>query len=194
MFASAVALLLIALALPALASDRLVLGENYPIAERDAMEEIQEKAASVDWQQTFNKPRNQWSALRSVRLPRAEEDRVRRVVPIYEAPFDVTDKDGRVIYPKGFRFNVLQYVPLKARFIVIGPHKEDIEWAKTKVRRGDYVLLSGGDPRWASALMEMPVFLLDKVSTERIQLTHVPALAYADGLEMVIEEEKIDVE
>lgn len=126
------------------------IGRTWPIAEPDALAEIEAKAATLpaDMSKAFG-PRQNWSALKAAELPAATSNRVRSVVPFYTLEFDITLPDGKTLYPKGFTFNPLTYVNLPQRLVVV--HPGELGWALRTARPTDFILLAAaagrnGDP------------------------------------------------
>jgi conjugal transfer pilus assembly protein TraW len=86
------------------------VGAVYPIAEKDALSEIEQRAKNFDWTKIFNKEKNT-AKLKAYRpsdmevLPSALEDSIRTVDMTYTTEFDVPDGRGNILYPKGYVFN-----------------------------------------------------------------------------------------
>ncbi len=94
------------------------VGRVYPIAEKDCLNEIREKAKKLDWEKIRDesiemaknyKPEN------LVKLPKATQDKTFLVDMSYTLGNDIPDKDGKIIYHKGYRFNPLEYIDYSNR-------------------------------------------------------------------------------
>ena len=107
-------------------AESVTVGQTYPIAERDALEEIESRTKEVDWSKALENMT--WSAKNGHLVRRAAVDRTRHYAPWYTIEFDVRDQFGQVIYPKGFQFNVLEHITLPYRVVVIDP--SDVAWAR----------------------------------------------------------------
>lgn len=156
-----------------------VIGRTYPIAERDAIEEIEEKAATVDWGGALEKDSSKWGAMKGHSVPDGQEDRERFYIPFYEVEQAVTDQNGAVVYPVGFVVNPLEYVTLPGRILVIRQGQEG--WAKARMKWTDMVLVSEGAIDEISVALNKNVFRLGAQEKKRLDVQVVP---------MILEQEK----
>lgn len=163
-----------------------VMGQTYDIVEPDALTEIENKAASVDWGKALNKPVEQWGALQGERLPWAHENRSRSVIPFYTTEFDITDSSGRVTYPKGFTFNPLEHVRLPQRIVVIDPSQQ--EWLPGHVLPTDQIIFTHGDVFKARQHLKVPVFILDTKTRQRLDVKVVPTIIEQKGKMLILHE------
>ncbi|WP_404478772.1 conjugal transfer protein TraW [Novosphingobium sp. BL-52-GroH] len=156
------------------------IGRTWPIAEVDALSEIEAKAASLpaDMSARFG-PRSRWPALRAASLAPATQTRVRSLVPFYTLDMDITLPDGRTLYPKGFTFNPLTYVSLPQRLVVV--HDRDLAWALTTAAPTDWIVLASGagrtgDPVELGEKVGRTIFILEDHVKERLGLTVAPVI------------------
>jgi len=156
-------------------------GKTYRIVERDALEEIMERAGQVDWQSKLDKlkPENYrpgWLA----RLPRAGEDRTFLVDMTYTLGFDIPDGKGGILYPKGYRFNPLDYLPFNQTLVVVdGDDPLQLDWlqASELLSGPDTVLLlCGGSYVDLSKSLGRPVYYLNRQIVDRFHLRSVPSV------------------
>ena len=79
-------------------ADTSTIGRTWPIAEPDAMAEIEARAAQQppDIRAKFG-PRSAWSALKGATLATTREDRVRHVVPFYSLDTEIRLPDGKLL-------------------------------------------------------------------------------------------------
>ena len=172
-------------------------GTTYPVAEKDAIEEIQEKADKTDWGKHFNKEKVE-AAVKGyrpeniVRLPRAEEDRTFKVDMSYTLGFDIPDGKGGILYPKGYTFNPLDYVQWPNVLVVIdGSDKDQVGWFASSPYLTDYrtmLLISDGGFWDLSHRLKQPVFYATRQIAERFQLKAVPSVIQQSGNYMEIKE------
>lgn len=163
------------------------IGRTWPIAEPDALDEIQARASKLpsDMSAAFG-PREKWSALRSAPLAVATMARTRTVVPLYTLQQDIPLPDGRILYHAGMRFNPLDYVTLPFRLLIVQPR--DIEWALQEAAPADYILLSGGDPIEIGNRYNRAIFILEPQVKERFGLVAAPAIVRQVGKAMEVRE------
>lgn len=163
-----------------------VIGQTYDIDEPDALTEIEQKVASVDWNKALDKPADQWGALQGHALPYATETRSRSVVPFYTTEFEITDQTGRVTYPKGFTFNPLEFVTLPQRIVIIDPRQES--WLAEHVKASDQILFTQGNVLKAKDRLQVPIFILDAKTRSRLDIKVVPTIVEQKGKMLVLHE------
>lgn len=184
---------------PALASARLLgtVGATYPFAEKDALSEITERAKSVDWKKVFARLRKQGEhplPLGVPKISKVAEARVRRVDMTYTLDVDIPDprNPARILYPKGFSFNILQFMTLPGAVIFVdASDRRQLEWLKTYPGVSDpvvMILLTGGDHGAMEKLLNRPVSYADSLLVNRFSIEVVPAVARQDGDTLIIEE------
>lgn len=181
-------LLLISATIPASTqAATATIGRTWPIAEPDALSEIEARAARqpADMAGSFG-PRNGWSAMRAAALGVAPHARVRSVVPFYTLEFDIKLPDGTMLYPKGFTFNPLTYVSLPQRLVIV--HPRDLGWAQRTARPADFILLTAGDALALGEQVGRPLFILEERVKDRLGLTVAPVIVSQAGQRLVLQE------
>ena len=183
------------LAVPAAIASTATIGRTWPIAEPDALSEIEARAARqpANMAAQFG-PRANWSALRAATLGNARQDRTRFVVPFYTLPDEIRLPDGKLLYPKGFTFNPLSYVSLPQRLIIVRPH--DLSWALKAAKLTDFILLAAGDEKDADAITlgerhGRALFILEERVKERLGLAVAPAIVRQVGQRLEIREYRL---
>jgi conjugal transfer pilus assembly protein TraW len=168
------------------------IGRTWPIAEPDALAEIEAKVASLprDMAAAYG-PRDKWTALKAAALAVAPADRVRSVVPFHTLDFDIKLPDGKVLYPKGFTFNPLTYVRLPQRLVIV--HPRDLAWGLRTARPGDFVLLTAlgtdsGDAIDLSEKSGRAIFILEERVKQRLGLTVAPVVVAQSGTRLILSE------
>lgn len=157
-------------------------GMTYRIAERDALEEMEERAKQVDWHKVLDKRKveNFQGPPDRVRLPRAKRNRSFQVDMTYTAEIDVPDGKGGILYPKGYTFNPLDYVIYPKTLVVIdGTDPEQVKWfvASEYHKRLDVMLLlTRGNLGRVSKRISRTLFYADRKIVERLMLQAVPSV------------------
>ena len=162
-------------------------GKVYPIAEKSALKEIEERVKEVDIADII-KPEEIRERLKNYRPPNASrlghatEDRTFLVDMTYTLPFDIPDGRGGILYPKGFTFNPLEYVPFSRTLVVIdGTEEKEIEWflSSEYIKRRDVMLLIT-DGSWydLSQKLGVPVYYLTEPIRSRFKLEKTPSIVY----------------
>lgn len=163
------------------------IGRTWPIAEPDALAEIEGKAATLppNMAAKFG-PRSSWSAMRAATLAPATMDRVRTVIPFYTLPFDITLPDGKMLYPKGFTFNPLTFVSLPQHLVIV--HPRDLAWALRVARPADFILLTAGDAIELSERTGRAIYILEERVKQRLNLTVAPVIVAQAGQKLILTE------
>jgi len=172
-------------------------GATYPIAEKDALREIEERAKEVDWEKAFDTKRMK-ERIRDYRpegmetLPAAREDRVFTVDMTWTLDFDIPDGKGGILYPRGFSFNPLAYVFLPSVLVVVdGADARQVDWLRTSPFATDprvMLLLTGGSYGAVMKRLKRPVFFANGKIIKRFQLKAVPAVIVQKGTVMEVRE------
>lgn len=173
-------------------ADTATIGRTWPIAEPDAMAEIEARAAQQppNMAEQFG-PRSGWSALKGATLATTREDRVRHVVPFYTLDTEIRLPDGKLLYPKGFTFNPLTYVSLPQRLVIV--HPRDLGWALATAALTDWIILTGGGDAKDDALSlgerhGRALFMLEERVKDRLGLTVAPVIVRQVGQKLELTE------
>jgi conjugal transfer pilus assembly protein TraW len=160
-------------------------GNLYPIVEPDALSEIRDAAAQVDWEKAIDRQKK-LAMIKNFRpvdlhpLPVAKEDKSFLVDMTYTLDSDIPDGKGGMLYPRGFSFNPLDYVSLTSILVVIDAgDRRQVDWFKVSPYAEDYrtrLILSGGDYYDLSDELDRPIFYLMDTVARRLQLAAVPSV------------------
>ena len=169
-------------------------GRTYPIAEKDALTEIEERARQIDWDKVLDKRKfeNFQGPPDKVTLPRAQRGQVRQVDMTYTAEIDVPDGKGGILYPKGYTFNPLDFITYPKTIIVInGNDKDQVSWFKDS----DYsqqmdvtLMITEGAFGAITKKVNRAVFYATTKIINRFQLTAVPSIIKQKGQNMEVTE------
>ncbi len=161
-------------------------GTTYEIVEPDLLIEIQQKAKQVDWQKL---QRNMKFTQEFARLPIATEDNSYYHTPVTILPFEVKDKNGKVLYPKGFKFNPLKYTTLPNQLIVLGSarHLDVVSNLSSLVSPDDTLLIVNMDTRKFIKQTGKRAFLLSKNAIKRLGIKQIPAVISQQGNQFLIQ-------
>jgi conjugal transfer pilus assembly protein TraW len=168
----------------------IVTGETYPFAEQDLLDQIQKHIEANKEAIEARLKTLQGQAREKIKdykpkditapLPRATADRTFEPDMSYVVQQDIKDARGVVIYPKGYRYNPLDYVWLKTSYVVIdATDRLQIEWLKQSgfLNKLQYqIWLSNGNWQQTSKELNQSVFFVNQAITDRFQLKRVPSL------------------
>ena len=181
----------------ACARDLGKFGSTYPIPEKDALQEMVDRAAEIDWTRVFD-PEQTKKRIREFRpadvaaLPAAAEDHTFRVDMTWSAVFDIPDGRGGILYPKGYTFNPLDYVFLPNILVFIDASDcRQMVWFKSSPYKSDMrtmLLLTGGSYWDTINDLKIPAFYASKYIIERLKIKAVPSVAVQKGNFMEVRE------
>ena len=182
---------------PAIAKHLGTVGTTYPIAEMDALKEMQAKIAAVDWSKHINKD----IVTKKVRgfqpkilkkLPTAQVNRKFAVDMTYVLDQDIPDGKGGVLYPQGYTFNPLDFATLHSTFVIInGNDPRQVDWFKASPYFEDFktrLVLSDGNYYDLMEKFERPVFYLMEPMAKRFQVQAVPSVVQQKGRYLEVSE------
>ncbi len=162
-------------------------GKVYPIVEKSALKEIEERVREIDIADII-RPEEIRERLKNYRPPNvsrlghATKDRTFLVDMTYTLPFDIPDGRGGILYPKGFTFNPLEYVPFSRTLVVIdGTEEREVEWflsSEYSKRRDVMLLITDGSWYNLSQKLGVPVYYLTEPIRARLGLEKTPSMVY----------------
>lgn len=181
---------------PAQAKVLGTFGQVYAITEPDALAEIEERARSINWQSILDKEKPEdFRPSHLVQLPRAKRDRSFLVDMTYTLEFDVPDGQGGILYPRGYRFNPLEYVPFNQTLVILdGDDPEQLAWLKSSSLLSEpssLILLTQGAFSRVGKQLGRTVFYADRRILERFNLAAVPSVVSRKGRLMEVKEIEI---
>lgn len=169
-------------------------GMTYQISEKDALAEIEARARQVDWNKVLDKKKveNYQGPPDRMSLPRAKRNRSFLVDMTYSTEIDVPDGKGGILYPKGYTFNPLDYVPYPKTLVVInGSDSDQVKWlagSEYDKRLDVTLLLTEGSFKTVAKKVSRPVFYADRKIIERLKLQAVPSIIRQKGRMMEVTE------
>ena len=187
------------------AKDLGVFGAVYAIAEKDALREIEEKAAKADLNRMVNKDELTKKLthytpedLKAVKdLPPAKKERTFLVDMTYTLEQDIADDKGNVVYPKGYTFNPLDYVVYPRVLVIMnGAKREQLAWFTASPYGRDpsvKVLITDGSYAEISKALKRPVFYASQAVVEVFRVSAVPSVVRQKGRLMEVREIAVKV-
>lgn len=184
------------------AKDLGKIGNTYSIVEKDALEEIKEKAKNVDISRYINKNKLE-NKIKNYRpndappLKTAHSDSSFTVDLTYTLDFDITDGRGNIVYPKGYTFNPLDYINYNKTIVVInGADNRQVEWFEKSEHGKDIntlLLITNGSYYRLSQRLKRQVFYANAKIVERFKIKAVPSVIYQKGNVMEVKEIAVNV-
>ncbi len=194
-------ILLLGLSLHVVADDLGVIGKTYPINEPDMIEWIKSRAAGMmqsgEWEQiqkqAIDRTRNYINHPPAIaNISDATETKSWYYTPMVQLKEDLTDGQGHTIAKAG-QYNALRYMPFDVQLLFInGDNPKQVEWALEKNKESDVrtkIVLTSGS--FMDLDKEHKVwFYYDQGGkyTQKLNITHVPAIVKQDGTQLKITE------
>lgn len=178
-------------------------GPIYGILEPDMIDEIQRRAANVDWEkQKTEAIANFWKKQDEFNLRPAEKTRERAIDMTIVSTQDIFHPDGRLIIKKGDRINPQAMMPMRHAYIIFdATSKKQIEIAK---KAGDEILKKGKpviylfskidkERGWShynetGDFVNGPLYKLNKSIVDRFKLEVLPTVIEGQGDHVVAKE------
>jgi len=169
-----------------------VVGKTYPVVEPDIILEMKQKMAN---QERLNSAmlRNRLRDYKPAdlqQLPKATKDKQKIVDMTYTLPADLLDADGKVIYPKGFTFNPLDYVTFRRGLVILdGNDSEQLRWFEESPYYESHqamLLITDGSAYDLISKLQRPVFYLTQDIATRLRLAAVPSVVIQEQDKMQI--------
>lgn len=162
------------------------IGQTWPIAEPDALEEMTAAAAGKSVSLADFGDSDRWAATQTTLLPAAQGDAIRDVVPFFTLPFDIPDGKGGVLYPAGFTFNPLEHLALPNVLWIV--RQDQLDWALDQAGPNDMVIMSGGNALKEGNSRNATVYALQDVLVERLALRVAPTRVWQEGTTLKVQE------
>jgi len=159
---------------------------TYPIVEPDLLQEIESRKAVLQKKFLEAVAKSQGKALKppegwSVALPLAKKSKVRHVSLKWSSPYEIprVDKSGKVVgvlYPKGYTFNPLDYVPMAPPTLIVfdGEDRRQVRIVEKLLsfyRLNTMLIASRGRVDELMKTFKTRVYFLNPLIKERFQIT-----------------------
>ena len=171
-------------------------GDTYPIKEKDALLEIEEKIKQIDAEKIRteleykfrNYKPDDWR-----NLGPADKDYSYLVDLTYTLDVDIPriGENGNiegVLYPKGYSFNPLDYTPVDPTPLVVfnGDSKEEKEWVKKYCGNGCNAMLVITEGTFSKVAEELqrPVYYLKEIMAKKLKLKNTISVVKREGNKM----------
>jgi len=177
-----------------------VVGTVYDIVEKDALKEMQEKAAKVDIEKILKRKE---TANKIKHFTPSDIDFLRKIEPAkadstflvdmtYTLDIDIPDADGNILYPKGYKFNPLDYITYPKTLVILNAKSpQQLGWFK----QSDYVkdlrttlLITDGEFYDLAKTLKRPVFFASKHIIDVFRIKATPSVVRQKGSLMEVTE------
>jgi conjugal transfer pilus assembly protein TraW len=181
----------------------VTFARTYKITEPDALTEMEERYKSYDSSKGIAEAMTDLYALTGEELPKASDNRTYYIDPTYTLDRDIAETDlfglvKRIIYPKGYAFNPVDYMlvlpPPAVVFNACDPLER--EYAANYLDKApNALLISSGCPlKDIKHINEKPVYVLNKWMRETFALKRRVSVITVNKAERRIEVNEIAVD
>ena len=178
-------------------------GPIYDIVEPDMIEEIQRRAANIDWdKQKSLAIANFWKNQEEFNLRPAKKNKERSVDMTIVSTQDIFHPDGRLVIKKGDRINPLAMIPMRQAYIVFdATSQKQVAIAK---QAGDEILKRGKPVIYLFSKIDKQrgwdhynetgervngrLYKLNKSIVDRFKLEALPSVIEGEGDHVVVKE------
>ena len=171
------------------------VGTTYPVVEADVVAELKKKAleqAATERPEPLLERIKAYQPANLQTLPHAEQDRTFLVNMGYSLEYDFVDGAGKIIYPRGFAFNPLDYLSFSGGLVVIdGTDSKQVNWFQKSPYAANHrarLLLSAGSAFELAQDLQRAVFYLTSDIATRLQLTAVPSVVVQQDRDLQVYE------
>jgi conjugal transfer pilus assembly protein TraU len=163
-------------------------GTTYNIVEPDTLTEIEQKTKNLDLSQL---QKNYKLSQSIAKLPVATDDKVFSFYPQVILPFAVTNGKGKVIYPKGYSFNPLEYTTLPYKVAVVGSVKQYRQMSD-HITTADVILVANTNILNFREQTNTKAFILTSDAIKRLGVKKVPSIIKQNETKFIINEYKVE--
>ena len=170
-------------------------GATYAIIEEDAIRHLKKAIAGFDMEKfkksQIEKIRN-YKPKDLVDLPVARADSVFKVDMTGTIPDDIVGINGEIIYPKGYRYNPMEYVFMRRILVFIdGRDEKQIQWYKKSPYTTDMrtmLLITDGSYWEVKKKLKTMVYYANRKIIDRMGIKAVPSVAVQNKTELEVRE------
>ena len=175
-----------------------VYGKTYKFREKDLLAVIKNKAKKVNWQAVIKRSHikrqveNYQPYNQEVQLPTALHTKVFEPSMYYTLKFNIKNAKGQIIYPKGFRYKITNYIKLPNVLVVInGDSKKQVEWFKHSKYYNNIdvmLMMTKGNYYKLDKKLMIPTYFYMKALQKRFKLKAVPSVIWQKGTTIYVKQ------
>ena len=152
-------------------------GQVYPIIETSVIE--RQKPNQKQRSQSFN----------PISLPTALTETEQHLNLSYTVPWDITDAEGNIIYPEGYRFNPLEHRRFRTMIVIDGSDESQVDWADKLEGIADpmtRIVITQGEIAAVSQRFKRRVYRLHPQVAQRFRIENVPTIVQQKGAVLAV--------
>ncbi|GHG07102.1 hypothetical protein [Thalassotalea marina] len=175
---SIITLLLLTMMSQHINAQEITIGKTWEIQEPDPIKLAKNRAKTIPKERL--KPKSSFRKKLSAKgLFRTITPKQRTYTPTHVLDREIMNKDGKVLYAKGFKFNPIQYMRrYKNRIVIID--QQDALTVKDKLLPSDIVIVYKGDLKNTAEVLDRRVDMLDLLTAESMDIKRIPVIVTVD--------------
>lgn len=174
-------------------------GNVYQIKEKDAYDEMQDRAKALDTAAIEKELKDKFKKYRPKDLsplPPAEKTYSYPVHMRYTLDYDIpkVDAAGKIVgvmYPKGYTFNPVELLPGNPPPLIVfnGRSEKELKWVKHyyKGKPGYMFVMTAGDWVTVSEQLGTQVYYLKQIMVDKLHLKNTVSIVYRKGKDMQVD-------
>ncbi len=172
-------------------------GRVYPIVEKDALSEFEDRAREVNFFQLF-KPEDFDKKITGFKpkglkmLPPVRKNNSRLVDVSISLQDHIRDQNGNILYPKGLRVNPFDYASLPFQIIVLnGADSDEIAWFEKSPlfkNPSNPILISDGSYSDLAQKWQRPIYYATAEIIGRFEVHGTPSIISQNGKYLNVDE------
>jgi conjugal transfer pilus assembly protein TraW len=158
------------------------VGPVYPIVEK-----------AVDFEKLSQKRREE--TYKPLSLPNSLAERQQYLDLTYTVPRDITDAQGKIVYPKGYRYNPLAHRRFRTMLVIDGSDPRQVDWLDKLDVVADpmtRIVITQGDTGGLSQRFERRVYRLHPQAAKRFRIDSVPTIVQQKGAVLAVTTKPVD--
>jgi conjugal transfer pilus assembly protein TraW len=180
------------------------IAKTYDIAENDALEEMQERGKKIlpKIKKEVEKEKEKLLNFKGAILKSATKNYTYYVDPTYTLEedmmyYDEKEKKWKILYPKGYKVNPIQYIPYKPPPLIVFNYcnKNELNYVKNLIKNNplNYILINSGCPLKDIKDTNLKVYFLTDDVKQKFKLKETISIIDVDMQKKLIKVSVISV-
>ena len=133
--------------------------------------------------------RHRFNTLEALSLPTALAATKQYLDLSYTVARDITDAEGNIIYPEGYRFNPLEHRRFRTLIVIDGSDESQVDWADNLEDAADpmtRIVITKGDIADLSQRFKRRIYRLLPQVAQRFRIENVPTIVQQKGAVLAV--------
>jgi conjugal transfer pilus assembly protein TraW len=180
------------------------MAKTYDIVENDALQEMQEKGkkALPKIKKEVEREKEELLNFKGSALKPATKNYTYYIDPTYTLEedmkyYDQKEKKWKILYPKGYKFNPIQYIPYKPPPLIVFNYcnKDELNYVKNLIKDNplNYILINSGCPLKDVKDTNLRVYFLTDDVKQKFRLKETVSIVDVDMQKKLIKVSVVSV-